>query len=46
MQFNLADLMEARLRAGDLSAERSRQLRNKTNQWTWDDVASTYMQVM
>ena len=43
---SLADLMASRLREGAISAERSRQLRNKTDQWTWDDVARTYIKVM
>jgi len=42
----LADLMESRLRKGDLSAERSRELSNKTAQWTWDDVAKSYVRFM
>jgi glycosyltransferase involved in cell wall biosynthesis len=43
---SLADLMESRLQEGAISAERSQQLRNKTDQWTWDDVARTYIKVM
>ena len=42
----LADLMEARLGEGELSAERSRELHNKTTQWKWDDVAKAYIRLM
>jgi glycosyltransferase involved in cell wall biosynthesis len=42
----LAKLMETRLREGEISSKRSKELCRGTRQWTWDDVAKTYMRLM
>jgi len=42
----LADQMESRLKEGAISEKQSQRLINQSTNWTWMDVANSYLELM